>query len=418
MPKWLSIAFICPEDSIFPNRATDLKASCVPTLSAWHNCTPQQPSGQETPATELRNRCETVFVAKESNENQPKTVPHVFAIGADYVDYGEIIPFAWCWVLTCPAFHRFAFHYARLDSHWCASRRTIHQLLALASPLLALASLGCDPKSFFLPFLVVSANNHANSVAFDPASRPSGPAAALCASMASSAGPWINGTNGTWLWRSCDKSASHHGFHRAGIGPMLIWDTGWRRIRQPKQRIHQPTLRQPRFDNQGSTTKHGGFVNQGSSTKKLDSSTTRFVNQKSWIRQPKTADSSTKVRQPRFVNQGSSTKNPDSSTKDSSTKRLDSSTKNGGFINQGSSTKNTDSSTKDSSTKRLDSSTTNGGFINQGSSTKNTDSSTKDSSTTRLDSSKNGGFEGSGTFLACLEVEKLSLTCRCCVSCS
>ena len=158
---------------------------------------------------------------------------------------------------------------------------------------------------------------------------------------------------------------------------------GWRRIRQPKQRIHQPTLRQPRFDNQGSTTKNGGFVNQGSSTKKLDSSTKRFVNQK----------------------------------------KLDSSTKNGGFINQGSSTKvrqpkNTDSSTKDSSTKRLDSSTKNGGFINQGSSTKNTDSSTKDSSTKRLDSSKNGGFEGSGTFVACLEVEKLSLTCRCCVSCS
>ena len=151
---------------------------------------------------------------------------------------------------------------------------------------------------------------------------------------------------------------------------------GWRRIRQPKQQIHQPTLRQPRFDNQGSTTKNGGFVNQGSSTKKLDSSTKRFVNQKSWIRQPKTADSSTKVRQLRFVNQGSSTKNTDSSTKDSSTKRLDSSTKNGGFINQGSSTKNTDSSTKDSSTKRLD-------------------------------WSKNGGFEGSGTFLACLEVEKL-----------
>ena len=71
----------------------------------------------------------------------------------------------------------------------------------------------------------MSANNHANSVAFDPASRPSGPAAALCASMASSAGPWINGTNGTWLWRSCDKSASLHGFHRAGIGPMLIGDT-------------------------------------------------------------------------------------------------------------------------------------------------------------------------------------------------
>ena len=166
-----------------------------------------------------------------------------------------------------------------------------------------------------------------------------------------------------------------------------------------------------RFDNQGSTTKNGGFVNQGSSTKKSDSSTKRFVNQKSWIRQPKTADSSTKVRQPRFVNQGSSTKNTDSSTKNSSTK-------NGGFVNQGSSTKNTDSSTKHSSTKRLDSSTKNGGFVNQVSSTKTTDSSTKISSTKRLDSSKNGGFEGSGTFLACLEVEKLSLTCRCCLSCS
>ena len=142
-----------------------------------------------------------------------------------------------------------------------------------------------------------------------------------------------------------------------------------------------------RFDNQGSTTKVRQLKTAVSSTK---------VRQpKSWIRQPR--GSSTKkvgfvnqkrrIHQPRFVNQGSSTKNTDSSTKDSPTKRLDSSTKNGGFINQGSSTKNTDSSTKDSSTKRLD-------------------------------SSKNGGFEGSGTFLACLEVEKLSLTCRCCVFCS
>ena len=142
-----------------------------------------------------------------------------------------------------------------------------------------------------------------------------------------------------------------------------------------------------RFDNQGSTTK----VRQ----LKTEVSSTKVRQPKSWIRQPR--GSSTKkvgfvnqkrrIHQPRFVNQGSSTTKLDSSTKDSSTKRLDSSTKNGGFINQGSSTKNTDSSTKDSSTKRLD-------------------------------SSKNGGFEGSGTFLACLEVEKLSLTCRCCVSCS
>ena len=84
--------------------------------------------------------------------------------------------------------------------------------------------------------------------------------------------------------------------------------TGWRRIRQPKQRIHQPTLRQPRFDNQGSTTKVRQLKTAVSSTK---------VRQpKSWIRQPR--GSSTKkvgfvnqkrrIHQPRFVNQGSSTK--------------------------------------------------------------------------------------------------------------
>ena len=62
-------------------------------------------------------------------------------------------------------------HYSRLDSHWCASSKTIRQLLALASALLALASLTRDPKSFFafsdLGFCLSvkyrhGANNHAN----------------------------------------------------------------------------------------------------------------------------------------------------------------------------------------------------------------------------------------------------------------
>ncbi len=44
-------------------------------------------------------------------------------------------------------------HYSRLDSHWCASSKTISQLLALASALLALASL-IVTLNRFLPFLI------------------------------------------------------------------------------------------------------------------------------------------------------------------------------------------------------------------------------------------------------------------------
>ena len=149
------------------------------------------------------------------------------------------------------------------------------------------------------------------------------------------------------------------------------------KVRQPKSRIRQPrgsSTKKVGFVNQKRRIHQPRFVNQGSSTK-VRQPKTRIRQPR--IRQPKTADSSTKVRQPKTRIRQPSIHQPK------------------GWIRQ-----------------------PNGGFVNQVSSTKTTDSSTKISSTKRLDSSKNGGFEGSGTFLACLEVEKLSLTCRCCLSCS
>ena len=133
------------------------------------------------------------------------------------------------------------------------------------------------------------------------------------------------------------------------------------KVRQLKTAVSSTKVRQPKSwirQPRGSSTKKVGFVNQ-----KRRIHQPRFVNQ---IRQPKTRIRQPRIRQPK------------------------------GWIRQ---PKTADSSTKVRQPKtriRQPRIRQPKGWIRP----------------------KNGGFEGSGTFLACLEVEKLSSTCRCCVSCS